>query len=65
MPDLMVRSAAGASPDDASYRRENHEAPMWPSFETALSRLLRMKSVHHISKSIRCGISGMSAGGIG
>jgi len=35
----MVRRRAAPSPDDASHRRENHEAPdrvRGPSFETAL-----------------------------
>ena len=37
-----------------------------PSFEAREVRaLLTMRTFDHINKSIRCGISGMSAGGIG
>ena len=36
-----------------------------PSFETREIALLTMRTFDHINKSIRCGISGMSAGGIG
>jgi len=37
-------TGSAASPDDASHRRENHEAPDGPtSFETRASALLRMR----------------------
>ena len=44
MPDLMVRSADRRVSGRCRHRRANHEAPMLPSFETALSHLLRMRS---------------------
>ena len=64
---LVMREAcaAGASPD-VQHRRANHEAAdaAHPAM-TALSRCAGCRSATHINKSIRCGISGMSAGGIG
>jgi hypothetical protein len=38
---------------------------MPPSFETAKTPLLRMRTVIQSNKSIKCGISGISAAGIG
>src|SRR5947208_16650648 len=41
----MVRRRAAPSPDEASHRRENHEAPLVPFIlRDAASRLLRMRS---------------------
>ena len=66
---LMVRSASlrvsNHEAEHAAILRDGAEFIIGPRFARTRWRLLRRRIPLHISKSIRCGISGMSAGGIG
>jgi hypothetical protein len=62
----MVRRREAPSPDDALHRRANHESPDAAILrDAAKTPLLRMRTVIQSNKSIKCGISGISAAGIG
>ena len=70
--DALRRGRLKQRPDHGEERALSPRLGTWPPvLQTSLRRraplpLLRMRpSLHHSSKSIRCGISGSSAGGIG